>query len=171
MSHTIEKSVVVDATPDRAWKVAADQFDQVGQWASGVAISKPNTKAPTPQGAAVGGRVCSAPGFGDIEETFTRFDADNRRFTYAAHGLPGFVTKMENTWTVTPVGNDKSKLSMRVELDTNAFPGALMAPIMKRKLAGALDGFTKEFKLWVEEGKISDAKRKLNAKQAKKAKR
>lgn len=171
MSTKIEKSIVVNAPVEQAWQVAAVEYDQVGQWASSVAISKPNTQVPAPEGANVGGRVCTAPGFGDVKETITAFDAQNNRFTYAVSGLPGFVTKMNNTWAITEAGPGKSKLTLLVDMDTNAFPGTLMEPIMRRKLASTLDDFTEEFKLWVEQRQISPAKKKLNAKQAKKAKK
>ncbi len=169
MTTTIERSITIDAPPEQVWQVAAHEFDRVGEWTSQVEVSSPNRAAPVPDDARVGGRVCVAPGFGDIKETITRYSEQGRTFTYAAEGLPGFVTQMDNTWTVSPVGADRAKVTMRVEMDTNAFPGKLMAPIMKRKLASAIGIFQDELKLWVERGELSPAKRKLNAKRAKKA--
>lgn len=168
MSTKIEKSIVVDVPVEKAWDIAVNEYDRVGEWASSVAFSQANTKVAVPDGAAFGGRVCTAPGFGDVKETITAFDANRNSFTYAVSGLPGFVTRMNNTWTISEAGPGKSKLSMAVDMDTNAFPGTIMEPIMKRKLSSTIDEFVEEFKLWVEKRQISPAKKKLNAKQAKK---
>ncbi|MEM7322120.1 MAG: SRPBCC family protein [Actinomycetota bacterium] len=169
MTTTIERSIDIDTSADRVWHVAAHEFDRVGEWTSQLNFSKANTDVPVPVDATVGGRVCSAPGFGEVKETITNFSEQGRTLTYEVEGLPGFVKQVNNTWTVTPLGEGRARINMRVVLNTNAFPGRLLVPILSRKLGTSIGIYQQEMKLWVEEGRISPAKEKLKAKLAAKA--
>ena len=84
MGIEVSKKATINVSADRLWSILADEFDKIGEWASGIDSSGPNPDAAILEGAPMGGRVCQVPGFGDIDETFTSFNAENRSFAFAA---------------------------------------------------------------------------------------
>ena len=97
MGIEISKKATISVSADKVWSILADDFDKIGEWARAVDSSGPNVNAEAPEGANVGGRVCQAPGFGAIDETFTSFEgsapgADVRQIL----GRPGEVWAPES---------------------------------------------------------------------------
>jgi len=168
MGIEISKKAVVNVSADRLWSILADDFDKIGEWASGVDSSGPNTDAAVPEGASVGGRVCQVPGFGAITETFTRFDSAERSFAFAATAskLPKFVRNLTNHTLVKSLGPEQAEVRLKITADTLGVRGAVVKPIMTRKFSGALDGVLEELKVYAESGKISSEKRDALAKAA-----
>jgi len=166
MGIEISKKAVINVSADRLWSILADDFDKIGEWARGVDSSGPNTDAAVPEGANVGGRVCQAPGFGAIKETFTSFDPVERSFSFEATAskLPTFVRNVTNRTLVTSLGPEQSEVQLRTTADTPGVRGALVKPIIARKLSGGLDTFLEDLKIFAETGKISSEKSKALAK-------
>ena len=73
---------------------------------------------------------------------------------------------MESTWKVVPTGPKTSKMAG----EATGLMGALVRPMMKREFSGLLDQGYEDLKVYAETGQVSDAKRKAQAKHAKKAK-
>lgn len=163
----IERSIDINADPERIWSVLAHDFAKVGDWTSVVLTSAPNTAVSAPGDATVGGRVCTAPGFGDVKETFTSYDEQGRKFSYKADGLPGFVTNVTNSWSVTGSGSNKSRVAMKIDLTTGGI-GKIMTPILKNQMGKAGSTMLDELKAYVERGEISAKKKKQLAKLSKK---
>lgn len=163
----IERSIEINATPERIWSVLAHDFAKVGDWTSVVLTSAPNTDVGAPDDATVGGRVCTAPGFGDVKETFTTYDEAGRKFSYKADGLPGFVKNVTNSWSVTAQGENTSMVAMKMNLTTGGI-GKVMTPILKNQMGKAGSTMLDELKVYIERGEISAKKKKQLAKLAKK---
>ncbi len=161
----LKNTVAVNADADRLWSIVAHDFDKVGEWSSAVASSGPNPDAPTPDGALVGGRVCDVPGFGDLKETFTAYDESRKQFTFRVTGMPSFITLAQNTVAVRPTGNNKSEVSLNIQMETNAI-GKVMGPMFKVKLRNTINLFLEELKVYAESGQISKKKQKQLAKAA-----
>lgn len=166
MGIEITKNAIVNVSADRLWSILADDFDKIGEWARGVDSSAPNTDAAVPEGASVGGRVCQAPGFGAINETFTSFDPVERSYAFEATAskIPSFVRNITNHTWVKPLGPEQSEVQLRITADTLGVRGALVKPMMTRKFSRGLDGSLEDLKIFAESGKISSEKSKALAK-------
>ena len=166
MGMEITKSAIIDVSADRLWSIVADDFDKIGEWARGVDSSGPNTEAAAPEGASVGGRVCQAPGFGAIRETFTSFDPAERSYAFEATAskIPSFVRNLTNHTVVKSLGPEQSEVQLRITADTPGVRGALLKPIMTRKFGQAIDGILDDLKIFAESGKVSSEKTKAVAK-------
>jgi len=162
----LTSQTIVNAPADKVWAIVAHDFAKIGEWASGVAQSKINTSADVPVGATVGGRVCSVPGFGEIRETFIDYDEAGKTFTYAATGMPFFVTSAHNSWYVRAVDANTSDVSFQAEMKLLPLIGAVMAIPMKMQLTRLLDNATEELKYYAETGMLHPRKEKLKAKSA-----
>ena len=166
MGMEITKNAIVNVSADRLWSILADDFDKIGEWARGVDSSGPNTGAAIPEGASVGGRVCQAPGFGAINETFTSFDPVGRSYAFEATAskIPSFVRDLTNHTLVKSLGAEQSEVQLRITADTPGVRGALVKPIMSRKFSKGLDGVLEDLKIFAESGKILSEKTKALAK-------
>ena len=166
MGLDISKKATINVSADRLWSILADDFDKIGEWARGVDSSAPNTSAEVPDGAAVGGRVCQAPGFGAINETFTQFDPQQRTYAFKATAskIPNFVTNLTNHTAVKAIGPDRAEVQLRITADTHGLRGAMVKPIMTRKFNGAIDGLVEDLTIFAESGQVSSQKTKALAK-------
>jgi hypothetical protein len=166
MGIEVTKTAIVNVGADRLWSILADDFDKIGEWARGVDSSGPNTDTAAPEGANVGGRVCQAPGFGAINETFTSFDPVERSYAFEATAskIPNFVRNLTNHTLVKSLGPEQSEVQLSITADTPGIRGALVKPIMARKFGSALDGVLEDLKIFAESGKVSSEKSKALAK-------
>ena len=166
MGLDISKKATINVSADRLWSILADDFDKIGEWARGVDSSAPNTSAEVPEGAAVGGRVCQAPGFGAINETFTQFDPEQRTYAFKATAskIPSFVNNLTNHTAVKEVGPDRAEVHLRITADTDGLRGAMIKPMMTRKFNGAIDNLLEDITIFAESGQVSSQKKKALAK-------
>jgi hypothetical protein len=165
----IVKSIQIKASADAVWKILSDDYASVGSWATAVDASRPNPDAGEPlAGAPVAGRVCAAPGFGDIHEKIVDYDASLRTLTYEATAskIPSFVTDMLNRWDITPAGPNECVAKSTLSANAGGVMGAMMAPMMKRKFASTIDTTMTDLKSFAETGSPSGAKRHALAKAA-----
>ena len=166
MGIEVSKKATFNVSADRLWSILADEFDKVGEWASGIDSSGPNPSAVALEGAPMGGRVCQVPGFGDIDETFTSFNAENRSFAFAATAtkIPSFVNNLTNHTSVKALGSEKSELQLKLTADTDGIRGAIVKPLMARKFSTAIDLVIEDLRVYAESGQISEQKTKALAK-------
>ena len=91
----------IDARPGVAWVVVGDQFGRVGEWACPITGS--SIEGPPGVGVV---RTCHIAGFGPvgpgvITERLTVFDPADRSLEYeAAEGMPSFIVRAVNRWSV-----------------------------------------------------------------------
>ena len=151
MRIQMKGQITINAAADKVWRVLAHNFDDIGRWATVISASKAATDMPAPEGAAVGGRVCSAPGFGEVQEKFTYYDEPARRFGYKGiEGLPSFIKAAENNWSVHALGANKCLVESRAEVDFKLIPGLLMIPIFKFQMGRTGAKLLEELKYYVE---------------------
>jgi hypothetical protein len=60
-----------------------------------------------------------------VPETIVAYDNTNRTATYEASGMPAFVTTARNTWTVTPLNERRSSVTIEARFDTRSLLGRL----------------------------------------------
>lgn len=147
----VKRTIEINASANTLWRILAEEYDQVGTWTTQIEQSSPNPDLPVGEG-----RVCVAPGFGDIKETITAFDEKARKFSYEAEisSFPFFVKEMGNTWEVEPKGKDRALVHMNLKGRLLPVFAQLMGPIMKRQLANSADVILSELKYYAETGSI-----------------
>jgi hypothetical protein len=162
----------INAPAYKVWRVLAHEFSNIGQYASAIAESKAVTDIPAPEGAEVGGRVCTTtvPGVDAVRETFTYYDEQCMRFGYKpTAGQPWFIKRAENHWVVRSLGPDTSVVESRAELEMRLFPGVFLAPLVKLFMGRVGARFSEELKYFVEHDQPHPHKLKAQQKQMQKA--
>ncbi len=152
MKTKINGEITLNVSAAKAWQILAHEFEHIERWASAIAASGVNSETIIPAGAEVGGRVCTAPGFGDIQETFTYFDEEQMRYGYRASGLPWFLTKAENNWSVRALSADRCVAQAQAEMELLFLPGLLILPIFKVQMRRLVNETMEELKYYAEQG-------------------
>ena len=65
-----------------------------------------------------------------ITELLTSYDDASRTLRCEAQSLPGFVILSRNTWSVTPIDTEHSRLALSVELKTRGVLGGAARRLM-----------------------------------------
>jgi hypothetical protein len=166
---TIYQEVVINASIEKAWEVLGPQFVDAHKWASSISHSEALNNESL-NGSTCTERGCSVKGMGDIKEKLLTYSADNRSLSYIVHdGMPKMVKSATNHWRLVDLGNGKTKLKMKIEMETQGFMGWLMGGMMKKKMTKLSSNIAQEFKYYVETGKPHPNKIKALAKAKAKA--
>jgi Polyketide cyclase / dehydrase and lipid transport len=166
MHIQLKNHITINASATKVWRVLAHDFGNIGQWASAIPASQAVADLPVPEGAEVGGRVCSTavPGFDDVQESFMYYDEQSMRFGYqATEGRPWFLKCAESHWVVRSLGPNTSLVEARAEVDVSLFPGLFLAPLLKLQMGRTGVHTFEELKYYVERDQVHP--RKLKAQQ------
>lgn len=158
----ISKSLLINSDPDEVWQVIAREYDQVGNWASGVYFSKTRTGKVLPN-APCHGRVCETS-LGPFVETIVKFDDPGKEISYVATGekMPGFVKQLKATWKLKQAQNQHCHVSMSFDADI-AFPfSILMGWMMRMQFNKAISQTMEELQYFLEQGKNHPRKHEVN---------
>jgi hypothetical protein len=96
-------SIPSSASP-ASGEIIGPGFDRIGEWASAIPHSK-KEPGPSARDAPVNARVCTSAvaGVRRLTEQIAAYNPDEMSLTYVATaGMPRFVSRAANTWTVTP---------------------------------------------------------------------
>ncbi len=163
MSLRVEGShqMTIDAPAARVWEINGTRFAEIGSWSRNVLQSAPTSGTPL-QGAPSAGRACKVVGFGDVYETLTEFDPLNRRLALTVdEGLPFFVYKSVFESRVVPLDANSCRFEVSQWMEISVFPGALMMPLLNRKLNAAVESILGDLKFYAENGKPHPEKKPL----------
>jgi hypothetical protein len=172
MHMQFRDQITINASASTVWRILAHDFANIGLWASAIPTSKANADAPVPEGAEVGGRVCSTavPGFRDIEESLTSYHESSMRFVYqATQGRPWFLKHAENHWSVRSLEPHTALVETRAETELRTFPGLFLAPLFRLQIARIGAQTLEELKYYVEHDQPHPRKLKALHKQRQKA--
>ena len=100
MKFQMKKQITIQAPATKVWRIVAHEFDQISKWSSDIPASKATDNGSGPDAAPVCGRVCTSPGFGDVEEVFTYYDEESMCYGYRGTQMPSFIKNAENNWRV-----------------------------------------------------------------------
>lgn len=149
-SITIVSTRVMATSAEKVWQVLGPDFVNISHWADGVASSVEDTSLGDPlPGAPVAGRICQVDGLGEARELILHYSVEQQQITYnlKASGLPGFVTGLQNAWSVKSVSDQRAEVTSTISVTTAGILGMIMTPLMKRNftkaIAGALEGLEK----------------------------
>jgi hypothetical protein len=170
----LSKQIIVAAPADTVWQVIGPGFDRIGDWATAIpastAVAAPpvsrapagsaSTTVPALVDAPVAGRVCTTgirlvP---QVTETLVAYDDANRTLTYEAAGMPGFVTTARNTWTVTPLGERRCRVTLDAQLDTRGLLGAPARRLLLWQVGRTSRHLADDLRHYVEHGTPSPRK-------------
>lgn len=143
----------IKASPEAVWKELDAGFLEISAWAGGVRSSVANPATPEgSNGSTHGGRICDVEGVGETDERLIAFDAEARTMTYSvrASGLPFFVDRLENTWTVSDDGPGGASVDVEIRGITKGIIGRIAAFPLGRLLGKAAVGLPGDLKAHVE---------------------
>jgi len=157
---TLEKEIVINVSEDQLWDMIGPGFIDVYKWSSNVDHAEGKGQSEF-EGAVCNERFCdvNVTGFSKISEELTIYDASKKTLAYAVKdGMPGFVTKAVNQWTVVRVDDSHAKLVMKAEFGSKGLMGSMMNGMMKKKMGTNLETVLNDAKIYAETGQVSQAK-------------
>jgi hypothetical protein len=155
--------IIVNAPADAVCAVVGRQFDRIGEWATAIPASAP-VPAPVadPSPAPVAGRVCET-GIAllpRITEMIVEYDDTARTVTYRAEGMPAYVTAAQNTWTVIPLDEWRSRVTLRARFDTRGLLGWLARWLILAQVRRTSRYLADDLRHYVEHGTPSPRKQR-----------
>lgn len=153
----IEKEIIVNKSIANAWQVLGAEFANAHVWASSLSHSEGSgTKF---NGSECNERSCDINGMGKIREKLLQFSNDNHSLSYVVEqGMPSMVKYATNSWSLTSLGQTKTKLKIKMDFTLSRIMGFIMQPMMKMKMSKMGNAFLADFKYYVENGRPSEAK-------------
>lgn len=170
---TVEKEITINVSAAELWEMVGPGFVDVYKWSSNVDHAE-GSGTPEFEGAVCSERVCNVnvKGFDKISEELTKYDASKMNLAYAVKdGMPGFVTKAVNDWTVVAVDETHSRLIMKAEFGSKGMMGKMMNGMMRKKMSQTLETVLNDAKVYAETGQISEEKAERVAQLDKKLKK
>lgn len=147
----IRQHRVVNASAKRAWEVLGEEWGDIDEWSSVIAHSD---FTPVRGKPAVGAkRTCEIPGSPGFKETVLSYDERGRTISHVAdEGMPPFVRRAENTWSVTPLGPNRSRIDMHFTGQIQPGTPAPAVGMLKQQFAPMIDMTTVELVHYIETG-------------------
>ena len=121
----------IAASSAEVWETAAEGFGEIGQWAS--ALASTHREGELGVGCV---RVCeSQAGWpfkaGVVRERLVSFEPELRRFSYEAfEGLPSFMPRAVNRWTLIDLGPDRCLVRTHATVETRG-AASLLSPLVR----------------------------------------
>lgn len=160
----ITQEIIIDKPITDCWEVLGNQYTELHRWASPVNHAEGDGKVGL-NGASCDIRGCNVSGMGDITEKLTDFDPENHFLSYEViTGLPKMMEVAKNSWCLTAVSPNRTKLKMNGFIELNGFLANLMKPMIKIQFKSMTKNIVEEFKYYVETGKPHPRKIKSSKK-------
>ncbi len=147
--------IIINAPAEKVWKVAAEDFDKVGEWLSQVNHSY-KREGESCEGSPMSGRICdlSEKANGPIaDEKITEFNKKELRL--GIHVVPknGNIPVKENNVLAEFVvkGPNKTEVIWNSNLSLKA-AGKVLYPVLKLGINKAFNELLEELKFFVENG-------------------
>ncbi|MFY0627163.1 MAG: SRPBCC family protein [Reichenbachiella sp.] len=156
----VQKEITINVPASQLWEMVGPGFTEVYKWSSNVDHSVGKGTAEF-EGAVCSERHCdlNVKGFSSINEKLTKYDDARMNLAYEVNdGMPGFVTKAVNDWTVVAVSDTQSKLIMKGEFGIKGIMGFMMNGMMEKKMNETLETVLEDAKIYAETGMISITK-------------
>jgi hypothetical protein len=151
----LRNEIIILAPAERVWQVLGERFMHVSEWAAPITASCP--VGPAEPGVGVT-RSCNIAPFGPVkagvvEERLTRFDREAMAFEYEAlRGMPSFVGRAVNRWSVSRIDDQRSRLHIHATLSLSG-PMALLGCLVKWEMQAGGAKVAEELKYFVENGR------------------
>lgn len=147
----IKRELVINDRIENAWKILGPGFVDAYKWAS--VVNHSVGKGTGTNGAPCSERGCDISGMGKIRERVIQYSDEKHLLSYqVAEGMPSMVKNAVNTWQLVDLGNNKTGLTMQMELEVGGLMGTLMKPMMKMQMGKMATDTAEDFKYYVESG-------------------
>ena len=113
---TLTHTRVFNVPAEDVWAEVAENYANAHEWSSVIeSIEFEDT-----DGKVGDVRACFIPGLGGAtREIITRYDEDNLTYAYTIEeGMPPFVTTNEAVWSVTPIDENSSEVTVSIVFET-----------------------------------------------------
>jgi hypothetical protein len=144
--------ILVNAPAAAAWQVLGERFADIGEWA--VPITSSSLDGELQRGAI---RTCHTARFGPvlagtIKERLTEYEPGAMSFAHeAVDGMPSFVERATNRWSVHPLEDERCLVRTRATLGLRG-PAALFGFMLKWKLQADGARVLEELRYRIEHG-------------------
>ena len=145
----ITQQIHIEAPIDQVWRVLAQDFGDVHQWASAVHMSTASSTPKTSPGQG-SKRQCETD-LGAFRETVLEFDEKKKIFAYEALGGPPIMRRGVNRWQLHGSGQ-RTRVSMDLRMELVPVLGFFLGPLMKGQMRKTLLEAGEELKHYVETG-------------------
>ncbi len=169
----VQKEITINVPATELWEMVGPGFVDVYKWSSNVDHAEGFGDAKF-EGAVCSERACkvNVKGFSEIKEELIKYSHQDMNLAYEVkEGMPGFITKAVNDWTVVPVTEGTSKLVMKAEFRSKGLMGLLMNGMMEKKMIKTLETVLNDAKIYAETGQQSEAKKERVAELERKSKK
>ncbi|MEM8889594.1 MAG: SRPBCC family protein [Bacteroidota bacterium] len=162
----IIQKIIVEKSVSACWAVLGDQFTEIYTWASQVNHASGDGEAGI-NGAACDIRSCDVSGIGKIEEELIAFDPARYHLAYnVTKGLPDMMKAAQNSWTLIPISENRTRVEMKANFQLQGFLSALMKPVIKVNFKKMTKHLVEDFKFYLETGEVHPRKIKARKKYA-----
>lgn len=158
----LRNEVEIAAPAARVWHTLGERFMHVGEWAAPI-TSSCAVGASEPTAGAM--RACTIAPFGPmkagvVRERLVRFDAATMSFEYeAVSGMPRFVARAVNRWTVVRIDEHRSRVCVHATLLLRG-PMVLLGCVLRWQFNAAGAKVIEELRHFVETGESHPRKRR-----------
>ena len=142
------RKTTVNVSADKAWEIIGADFNEVSQWASAVITSEANPDLDPGEK----GRICNVKGTGHVVENIYAYDDEERELAFTLEGqkIPFFMRKIDNKWSVKPLGPNQSEVQVTGNITLMPVFSQLMSGMLKKQMGKFADGLLDEFKFYAE---------------------
>ena len=155
-----EHSIEINKSAAEVWALIGDRFGDTGLWTS--QLDSSHMVGEVDEG---GHRVCKI-GTKTLTENLTLFDPQNLVLEYdLIEGRPPIISTASNRWSVTALGPNRSRVTMRPDTKLKWWAGFL-GPLIRSVTGKILAKVLEELKFWVETGEVHPRKKAQDAKRA-----
>lgn len=113
---TLTQTRVFNVSAQEVWAEVAENYAAAHEWSSTIA----SIEFEDTDGKIGDVRSCFIPGLGgSTREIITRYDEDNLTYAYTIEeGMPPFVTSNEAVWSVAPIDENTSEVTISIVFET-----------------------------------------------------
>ena len=144
--------VEINRNIEDVWQVLGNEFGEIATW---VSLAKSSEIGGSSKLAEVdyGYRLLKTDK-GTAKHVLTSFDSSNHSLSYdVPEGTPAFVKTATASWSLTDLGENKTRMNVHFAIQLGGLLGFLLAPVAKKKLGTLSDNILEEFKYYMENGK------------------
>jgi hypothetical protein len=154
----LQAEVVINAPARAAWALLGERFGEIDQWA--VAIVQSSVDSQPGCGTV---RTCQIARFGPfpagtVKERLFEFDPMAMSLAYeSADGMPAFVSRAINRWSICPEGAKRCLVRTNATLELSGLI-RLLAPMLAFKLRGDAARVLDQLRYRLEHGRPHPSK-------------
>ncbi|MGI9612724.1 MAG: SRPBCC family protein [Acidimicrobiales bacterium] len=138
---------------EEVWRFLIDEFANSHHWAFGATTCRAGTETEDVD------RVCETES-GQLRDTITKIDDADHVLEFSVDGLPFFVRTVVATWSLKPVSEAETDITVGPRIETIPVVGRIMEIPMKKALEKLYPGMLDDLAVYIETGRPSVRKQR-----------